>query len=225
MEVGPVVGQPGSTGRGRGTGQGGGDDRFAAAATADALARAAEDEVRAVVLVEGVSDQAAVEALAVRRGRDLEAEGVVVVPMGGATSVGRFLDRFAGAGTGAGAGLTIAGLCDAAEEPAVRRVLERHGLPPGTFEVCHADLEDELIRALGVAAVERLIEADGGGRQLRTFRRQANQPDRSPEAQLRRFVGTRAGGKARAAQMMVGALDLDRVPAPLDRILDAVRPD
>lgn len=36
------------------------------------------DRVRAVVLVEGVSDRAAVEALAWRRGRDLPAEGVAV---------------------------------------------------------------------------------------------------------------------------------------------------
>jgi hypothetical protein len=38
--------------------------------------------VRAVVLVEGVSDQRAVEALAHRRGRDLHAEGVAVVRWG-----------------------------------------------------------------------------------------------------------------------------------------------
>ena len=41
----------------------------------------------AVVLVEGLSDQAAVEALAERRGRDLDAEGVAVVPIGGAQAI------------------------------------------------------------------------------------------------------------------------------------------
>ena len=44
------------------------------------------DDVRAVVLVEGVSDQAALEALARRRGRDLAAEGIEIVSMGGATN-------------------------------------------------------------------------------------------------------------------------------------------
>jgi hypothetical protein len=39
---------------------------------------------RAVVLVEGLSDRCAVEALAERRGRDLRAERVSVVPIGGA---------------------------------------------------------------------------------------------------------------------------------------------
>ena len=64
--------------------------------------------MRAVVLVEGMSDQAAVEALAARRGRNLEAEGVSVVPIGGAQSIGRFLERFGPRGLG----LTLAGLCD-----------------------------------------------------------------------------------------------------------------
>ena len=40
-------------------------------------------QLRGVVLVEGTSDRRAVETLARRRGRDLQAEGVAVVPMGG----------------------------------------------------------------------------------------------------------------------------------------------
>ena len=47
-------------------------------------------EPRTVVLVEGESDQRAVEALAERRGRDLAAEGVSVVPIGGSKNFGRF---------------------------------------------------------------------------------------------------------------------------------------
>ena len=46
---------------------------------------------RTVVLVEGVSDQVALEVLAARRGRDLAAEGTFVVPIGGSTSIGRCL--------------------------------------------------------------------------------------------------------------------------------------
>ena len=49
---------------------------------------------RTVVLVEGISDQLALEALAARRGRNLEAEGISIVPMGGATNIGSFLDLF-----------------------------------------------------------------------------------------------------------------------------------
>jgi hypothetical protein len=55
-------------------------------------ARADSFEPSTVVLVEGASDQAALETLARRRGRDLGVEGVAIVPMGGATTIGHFLD-------------------------------------------------------------------------------------------------------------------------------------
>src|SRR5262245_38539853 len=76
---------------------------------------------RAVVLVEGVSDQRALEALAERRGRNLAAEGVSVVPIGGAQGIGNFLERFGPRGLN----VRLAGLCDAAEEEHFRRGLER----------------------------------------------------------------------------------------------------
>ena len=44
-----------------------------------------------VVLVEGASDRRAVETLARRRGRDLQAEGVAIVPMGGYGNLPRLL--------------------------------------------------------------------------------------------------------------------------------------
>ncbi len=79
---------------------------------------------RAVVLVEGISDQVALEALAERRGRNLDAEGISIVPIGGATTIGRFLNRLGPQGFD----LRLAGLCDAAEEGDFRRGLERAGL-------------------------------------------------------------------------------------------------
>jgi predicted ATP-dependent endonuclease of OLD family len=48
---------------------------------------ASEVAPRAVVLVEGVSDRAALAEPARRRGEDLAASGVAVVAMGGATNV------------------------------------------------------------------------------------------------------------------------------------------
>src|SRR5438270_925849 len=70
-----------------------------------AVARA---EARAVILVEGISDRSALETLASRRGRDLAAEGVVVVPIGGAQAIGRYLDLYGPQGLG----LTLPGLHD-----------------------------------------------------------------------------------------------------------------
>src|SRR5947209_9465154 len=130
--------------------------------------------LRTVVLVEGTSDQLALEALAERRGRKLDAEGISIVPMGGAGNIGSFLDRFGPQGLD----LKLAGLCDAAEEGDYRRGLERAGLGSDLtragmeslgFYVCVADLEDELIRSLGAATVERVVDAQRDLDPLRTL--------------------------------------------------------
>ena len=179
---------------------------------------------RTVVLVEGISDQLALEALATRRGRDLDAEGISIVPMGGAGNIGSFLDRFGPQGFD----VRLAGLCDAAEEGDFRRGLERAGLGSNLaradmerlgFYVCVADLEDELIRSLGTAAVERVIDAQGDLGSFRTFQRQPAWRGRTKEEQLRRFFGTHSGRKIQSAALLVDALDLTRVPRPLDRLL------
>jgi hypothetical protein len=178
----------------------------------------------AVILVEGLSDQAAVCSLATRRGRDLEREGVFVVPMGGATNIGHFLGLF---GPG-GLGVALAGLCDEGEEGDFRRGLARAGLRPGRdraelerlgFYVCVADLEDEMIRSLGTATVERLIAGQGELVPFQTFCRQPAQRNRTREQQLRRFMGTRSGRKIHYGRVLAEALDLTRVPRPLDRVL------
>jgi hypothetical protein len=178
-----------------------------------------------VVLVEGMSDKLAVRALADRRGRDLDAEGVAILAMGGSKNVRRFLEVFGPQGIG----LRVAGLCDAGEERDFQRGLERAGygtdltrsrLDALGFHVCVADLEDELIRALGGDAVERVVAAQGELVALRTFQRQPQWAGRSREEQLRRFLGTHGGRKIACAPLLVHALDLDQVPAPLHRLLD-----
>ena len=180
--------------------------------------------MRSVILVEGESDRAALEALAGRRGRPLAAEDVTVVAMGGATNIDRFLDRFGPRGLD----VRLAGLCDAGEDGHFRRALVRAGLGPAAsraemealgFYVCAADLEDELIRALGPAAVQRVIEAQGELRSLRILQRQPAQRERTLGQQLHRFIGTRSGRKSQYARLMVAALDLTQVPRPLDRVL------
>jgi predicted ATP-dependent endonuclease of OLD family len=173
------------------------------------------------VLVEGISDQRALTTLATRRGRDLVAEGVSVVPIGGAHAVGPYLERFGPRGLD----LKLAGLCDVGEEGAFRRALERAGLGMELtrdamedlgFYVCVNDLEHELVRALGSDAVLRVIEAQGELRPFRTFQKQPAKRELSLEEQLWRFMWNR---KFRYAQLLVNALDLDRVPRPLDGVL------
>ncbi|MFG3529066.1 TOPRIM nucleotidyl transferase/hydrolase domain-containing protein [Streptomyces sp. NPDC047917] len=199
----------------------------AGGAGADAAAVEARElagGVRTVVLVEGGSDQVAIEALATRHCRDLGAEGVAVVPLGGATSIGRFLNVCGPPGLG----LPLAGLCDIGEERHFRRHLERVGLGSGLtraglealgFQVCVADLEDELIRALGADEVRQVIEAQGEIRPFLTFQGQPAQRERPVEHQLRRFMGTHSGRKALYAQALIGHLDLKHVPRPLERLL------
>ena len=182
------------------------------------------DKTRAVVLVEGTSDQRALEALARRRGRNLDAEGIAVVPIGGAQSIGRFLDRFGPRGLD----LRLAGLCDAAEEGEYRRALEGAGLGSDLtrddlerlgFYVCRADLEEELIRALGTTSVEQVVEAQGELGSFRTLQKQPAWRGRPTEEQLRRFFGSGARRKIRYARLLVDALELADVPRPLDRVL------
>jgi hypothetical protein len=177
-----------------------------------------------VILVEGVSDRAAVATLAARRGRDLDAEGVSVVPIGGAHAIGRALERF---GPG-GLDLRLAGLCDVGEERAFARALERAGLGANVtrdgmeelgFFVCVVDLEDELVRALGADAVFSIIEGQGELGRFRTFRKQLAKRELPFEEQLWRFMWNR---KLRYAPLLVNALALDRVPRPLDRLLEYV---
>ena len=177
---------------------------------------------RAVVLVEGRSDEIAVRTLARLRGRDLTAEGVLVVTVGGAQAMGRFLAAYGPAGT------KVAGLCDAGEEPDVRRALARAGLPPAAgragleavgFFVCERDLEDELVRGLGVAATEALLDAHGKLGAFRTYQKQPAHRERPAPDQLRGFLNN---WKVELAGPLVEALDPGRVPRPLDGVLASV---
>lgn len=188
-------------------------------ATARAAARVSTAAV--VVLVEGISDQAAVETAALCRGRDLRAERVVVTPVGGAHAVGRFL-RDAGP---LEPGARVLGLCDAREEDVFRRGLGDAAAAGESVFVCVADLEDELVRALGPARVEACVAAQGDLGALRALRAQPAWRGRPADTQLRRFLGSVALRKTRYARVLVERAARDGVlPAPLARLLDAARP-
>jgi hypothetical protein len=190
---------------------------------AGAEARIAQATAHTAVLVEGWSDQAAVETLARRMAVDLAARGIVVLPIGGATNARLFAQHFGPSGRG----LRLAGLYD---RPEARHFLRAIGGVTGSafddteaarrgFHACDRDLEDELIRALGPAAVERVIAAEGEWSAFCRFQAQPAQRDRPVEAHLRRFMGTRARRKVRYGALLAGALPLDALPAPLERLL------
>lgn len=191
-------------------------------ARAAALVQAAS--ARSLVLVEGISDQIALETLAVRLGRDLAAEAVAVVPIGGAHAVASHLALFGPQG----AGLALSGMCDAAEEEFFRRGLVRAGI--GTpksraemeglgFFVCVEDLEDELIRASGRESIEAMLDAQGDLGSFQTLQKQPAWREGTFEAQMHRFLGAGARRKSRYAGLLVGALELELMPRPLLGVL------
>ena len=175
---------------------------------------------RMVVLVEGISDLMALEAVAQRQRRDLQSEGTVVAPVGGAHAFGQHLDRLRNHG------IEVRFLVDEAEEEILRRAiaatvdvaagsdLERLGA-----YACIQDLEDELIRAVGPSRVEAIIEREGDLVSFRSLQRQPAWRDGDLTAQLRRFMGAGARRKLRYARLLALELDPDQVPRPLDRVL------
>jgi hypothetical protein len=180
-----------------------------------------DTRLRAVVLVEGPSDAAAVHALAGRLGHDLDAEGVSIVAMGGYGNLGRFLERYGPSGID----LRLAGLYDAPEERYFSRALARAGfgwvltradLEVLGFYACDVNLEDELTRAMGPAAMEELLEAQGELSAFRTYQKQPAHRKEAIETQLRGFLWNR---KHKYGVLIVDALDLDHIPRPLDRVL------
>ena len=196
-------------------------------AAASAWARV--PDARAVVLVEGVSDQAAVEATARAHGRDLDGEAVVVLPMGGAQALRSCLVSLLDSTHPP----TVAGLCDAPEEPVFRRAVAAAGLARPTdraqlaasgFFVCVDDLEDELVRAAGQTLVEAVVDVEGDRRAFDTMRAQPAWRGAPFAAQVRRFIGAGARRKLRYAVALADAVAPERTPAPLVAVLTRVAP-
>lgn len=201
------------------------------AATSAAMLRA--ESARSLILVEGISDQIAVETLAERKARDLEAEGIVVVPIGGAQAITRCLTEFATsdrARSGSGEARRIVGLCDVGEEQYFRLALstagigspqDRSGMEELGFFVCVDDLEDELIRAAGETAITNLLDSQGDLGSFRTLQKQPAWRDRAFRDQMRRFLGAGARRKLRYARLLTKAIEPGEVPRPLEGVLAA----
>ncbi len=179
-----------------------------------------------IVLVEGESDRLALTTLAARTGPDLAVDGVEVVVMHGITNTRTHARRLGPLG----AGHALAGLYDSPAEGILRDGLAAAGVTAGPeglralgFHACVVDLEDELVRAVGLDRVEAVIEAEGEGRSLRLLAGMPAQRAWSREEVLRRFLTSQSGRKARYAQALAATMDLDRAPRPLTDLLAHVR--
>ncbi|MFC0438391.1 TOPRIM nucleotidyl transferase/hydrolase domain-containing protein [Kutzneria buriramensis] len=168
------------------------------------------DATRVVVLVEGISDQVAVETLAARHGRDLAAEGVVILPVGGAHGVRRHVQRLLD--------FRLLAICDAGEAHVVQRAMAEAGR--GDVFVCDRDLEDELIRAAGTDRVKDVFAAHGDLTAFHTIQRQPAWRGKDEAAQMRRFLAAGARRKLRYARLLTA--ELDHIPPPLTALLAAI---
>src|SRR5215472_8451100 len=176
-------------------------------------------KIRLLVLVEGDSDANAVRALADLIGCNLRRHHIEICSAGGVTNFSQMLREFARAHPNA----RFCGMYDLAEQQHVRRALSNAAVPIAAedplesfgFFACVADLEEELIRALGAEAVERVLEAQDELVSFRRFQAMPQQRLTPVDQQLRRFLGTRATRKIRSARRLVERLDIDRLPRPL----------
>jgi hypothetical protein len=181
---------------------------------------------RAVVLVEGQSDKFALEAVAAKKKRNLDADGVTIVAMRGAGGIGTFLSLLGPNGLI----LKLAGLCDAKEETKWSKALELHGMGAKLdraamsgigFEVCDGDLEEVLIAAVGEKGTLAIIDAQGDKAEFETFMQQPTQKAKPLPQQLHDFLHSR-GRNITYAPLLVDAIDGAKLPAVLERVIDAV---
>jgi hypothetical protein len=131
--------------------------------------------------------------------------------MGGYGNLRRVLEEYRG--------VRLVGLYDTGEEGHFLRALrcsDRAELERAGFYACTRDLEDELTRAVGPAGMEQVLEEQGELRAFRTYQKQPAHRAEPLEEQLHGFMWNR---KQRYAELLVDALDLDRMPRPLDRVL------
>src|SRR4051812_26638279 len=115
------------------------------------------------ILVEGESDREAMLALMATHTFGAPHGHAVVIAMGGITNITRYVAELGPMGKR----FRLTGLYDSGEERFVRRGLQLGGFTPGPgyaglaalgFHRCDRDLEDELIRALGIDRVLSVVE-------------------------------------------------------------------
>jgi predicted ATPase len=181
---------------------------------------------RKAILVEGASDKYALQALAARKGRNLNADGVSIVVMEGAGGIDTFLALLGPKGLR----VDLAGLCDAAEEAKWSKALKAHGLAVKQdraemarigFFICDNDLEDVLITAVGEKATTQIIDGKGEKKTFGTFSRQPAQIGKSTHELLHDFLHTR-GRQVTYAPLLVDHINLGTVPTSLEGVIDAV---
>jgi AAA domain, putative AbiEii toxin, Type IV TA system len=188
--------------------------RFATPLTAEAFF------ARHVVLVEGITDYQAVRLIATKLGRNLDAEGVAVLPLDGGGTLKVYLELLGPDGLD----LDLAGLCDADYEQDWRSKLAGAGLTVTTrqemeaagFFVADRDLEDELVAALGTTNTQVVISNDGAAGDFQQFANSAGQQGEPLAEQLRAFVQKK---KTRWTPQLAAAIAPASIPPSIAALL------
>lgn len=178
---------------------------------------------RTVVLVEGPSDYLAVRAAARAINMDLDARGVAVVSLQGAGLLATYLSLLGPSGLD----LRVCGLCDADTEgdwqakltAAGMNASDRASMNAHGFFVCDVDLEDELVRALGDAAVQEIIEQEGETAKFTAF---ANQPSNRTMSLNEQLVAFARSNKTRWSPRLAADLGAASMPEPLQGVFSRV---
>jgi predicted ATPase len=179
---------------------------------------------RKAILVEGISDHYAIEALATRKAKNIDAAGVSIVVLAGASSINNYLALLGPKGLR----VRLAGLADVSDEARWSKALEANGLGANLdragmakigFHICDPDLEGVLIAALGNARTIQVIHDQGDNAAFERFCKQPAHSGKSLQQQLHDFIH---GRNVEYAMPLVDALDLTKVPAPLEGVLNEI---
>ncbi len=176
-----------------------------------------------VILLEGHSDLLAIRVLARALDVDLDARGISLLSLDGAGSVVHYLSLFGPAGLG----LTLRGLCDADHEETWRtrlqdagiEVTDRAAMNAVGFQVADADLEEELIGALGTQRVSELIEKENADQAFANFTQQGAIARLSLAEQQHDFLHKQS---VRWAPVLAADLSVEDIPQPIRDLLEGL---
>ncbi len=188
--------------------------RYATSQTAEAFF------AETVILVEGFSDLLAVRVLAGTLQIDLDASGLSLISLEGASLFKHYLQLL---GPG-GLDVQLRGLCDLdAESRWVARladagvhVTDRATLNAAGFQVCDPDLEAELLSPLNENDIDQVFNADDASAEFAAFVTQPENAGMSQRELHTRFVKK---DKIRWAPLLAAELAAEDVPAPVSELL------
>jgi hypothetical protein len=176
-----------------------------------------------VIFVEGFSDYLAVRTLADTLGVNLDAGGISLLSLEGADLLKHYLSLLGPSGLN----VAMRGLCDLDKEAEWAQLLVDAGLAIASradlnhagFQVCEADLEDELVTAIGEVAAVEVVSQAGESSKFETFKQQPTNAGLSDRGLLLAFIRKR---KIKWAPLLAASVESDDIPTPIADLLEGL---